>query len=294
MSVAPPKPGIYKDVPFETYLEWDAISNSRISQARKSLLHFREQAAIETTKPLRIGQFVHCGVLEPLAIVMRYAVMPPYELDADNKTKGGERSTSKTTKYYETKVAEFESRNQGKTIVGEGDYKTLLAISKALGRSINARKYLGEPGEAEVSIVWIDRETQLTCKARIDWLNSGISDLKTCVDASKFSASIANYGYHRQGAHYTAGYETITSEVKPFRLIAAEKSSPFPVRAAPLREDAMELGAIEVRQALRAIADAYESNQWPGYEDPKSWAMPSWYGDNDAIELVIDGQSISM
>ena len=30
---SPLEPGIYEDVPFETYLRWDAVSNSKLSRA---------------------------------------------------------------------------------------------------------------------------------------------------------------------------------------------------------------------------------------------------------------------
>jgi hypothetical protein len=294
MSEAP-KPGIYYDIPFADYLAWDAISNSRITLALKSLQHFREQAAMEQTPTLRLGSFIHCGVLEPMAIMARYVVMPPFEKDPANVTAGGERSESKSTKFYKAKSAEFERVNADKAIVEESDYKKLAGIHRALMRSKRAAEYLGERGDAEVSIVWNDAETGLTCKARVDLLNSALNDLKSCADAVAFPRSIAKYGYHRQGAHYVDGYTAITGEIKPFRLIAVETIAPFGVRAAPLNEDAIETGRSEVRRALRAIADAYESDNWPCYEDPSSWCLPSYYdaGDDD-IELIIGGQSTTL
>lgn len=294
MDLEVPKPGIYPDVPFETYLSWKAVSNSRLSLARRSLLHFREQSNRESPA-LRIGRFIHCGVLEPLAIQMRYAVMPAFELDKGNCTSTGKASTSKATNYYEQKVREFKEMHPGKEIVEQSEYDMLFGISRALNRSARAREYLADAGETELSLVWVDHDTQLLCKARADFINSGINDLKSCIDAVNFSKSIANYGYHRQAAFYRNGYEILTGKRLPFRLIAVEKERPYGVRAAPLSEDAIETGESEVRETLRAIAGAYETNQWPCYDDPSSWCLPSYYQSiNEAIELTIDGQTITI
>ncbi len=291
-----PKPGIYKDVPFQEYLRWEAISNSGINMARKSLRHFKERVIMEPTKALRLGQFLHCGVLEPLLIAMRYVVMPQFENDPENKTASGERSISKTTKYYKLKAHDFAEVNKGKEIVDEVDYKKLLGINRSLLQSANAREYLTDPGDTEVSILWIDDETKLPCKARIDMLNTGINDLKSSADAMAFSKSIANFGYHRQAAHYQAGVAALTGELKPFRLIAVETSAPFPVRAAPLSEDALSVGAAEVRTKLREIAEAYASSKWPCYGDPSEWHLPSWYDGSggEEIELSVGGESVSI
>lgn len=289
-----PDPGIYLDVPFETYLSWPAVSNSRLNMARRSLLHFREQV-IKETEALRLGRFIHCGVLEPLAIPMRYVVMPSFELDPDNVTKAGKPSTSTATDYYDSKVKAFKAANEGKEIVDKSDYDILIGISKGLMRSPKAKQYLSERGDAEVSMVWIDKETGLRCKARADLLNSGINDLKSCQDCMGFAKSIATYGYHRQAAHYIGGYRELTGETKPFRLIAVEKTSPFGVRAAELNEDAIDVGESEVREAMRSIAEAYELNQWPCYEDPTSWCLPSYYvGNDEPIELTIGGQKVTI
>jgi exodeoxyribonuclease VIII len=294
MTTEAPKPGIYKDVPFATYLAWPCVSNSRINQARRSLLHFKEDQSTEPTKALRLGQFIHCGVLEPLAISMRYAVMPPYQDDPANKTKDGKPSKSRATEFYAMKARLFAEANNGKQIIEQSDYDILLGVSKSLYRSKRAREFLSEPGESEVSVVWNDVETGLLCKARFDLENSCHNDLKTCRDAASFPKSIATYGYHRQAAHYQTGYATITGEVKPFNIIAVETTRPFGVRAAPMNEDAIEVGAEEIAQAMRAIANAYDKDEWPGYDDPSSWCLPSYYGSGESIELVVDGQTVTI
>ncbi len=269
-------PGIYRGIPFEEYLAWPAISNSRINLARRSLLHFREQPAKESPA-LSVGRFIHAGVLEPLTIPLRYAVQPAFEFDSANCTDKGAASTSKATKYYKNKAAEFAAVNAGKEIVEQAEYDNLLGIARSLHASARARSYLSEAGEAEVSLLWADDETGLLLKARIDFLNSAINDLKTCHDALMFSKSIANYGYHRQGAHYQNGYAKLTGEILPFRLIAVEKSAPWGNRSAELDENALSAGRTELRETLAEIAKARASGRFPSYSDPDAWSLPAFY-----------------
>lgn len=278
-----PPPGIYEDVPFEDYLSWNAVSNSRLNQARRSLAHFKAQTTIEPSSEMKLGSLVHTGKLEPLSIAQRYVVMPAFEQDPDNKTGKGDRSTSKATAYYKAKVEAFELVNSGKEIVTQDQYDKMLGCVDGIARNERAARWLNTPGPVEVSIVWQDPTTGIFCKARIDkaaadW--SIIVDLKTTRDASEFERSIANFGYHRQAAHYTRGVEVLTGTRPKFGVAAIETSEPFCCRAAPVKASAINAGRREIDELLAAIADAYETDNWPGYDDPDEWDLPSWYATN--------------
>ena len=177
-----PEPGIYENVEFADYLAWDAVSNSRLSLAAKSLAHYRDNAGPESSKALRIGSLVHSGQLEPLELAKRYAVMPPFNRDDANVTTAGERSYAKTTKYYQAKEEEFRRANQGKELVEQDEYDRMIGICTMVGNDECARALLNSPGPIEVSLVWDDPVTGLRCKARIDKFNPAagrIIDLKT-------------------------------------------------------------------------------------------------------------------
>lgn len=298
MELTTPKPGVYRDVPFETYLSWDAISNSRINLFRRSPLHFKLNAHPDQTEALTLGEFVHCGGLEPENIASRYAVMPAFELDDGNVTRKGERSFSTSTVYYQTKVEEFSRVNAGKKIVKQELYDKLLGVARALRNHDRAWQYLrAERGETELVLVWIDPETELLCKARLDYATKrSTTDLKTTRDAQNFTKAIATYGYHRQLAHYRGGRSVLMGgEMGEHRIIAVEPTEPYGIRAAPLSDDALDLGESEIRQTLRAIARAYERDEWPCYEDPRAWVMPAWYDSIDQeLELTVGGQTVSV
>lgn len=291
-----PEPGVYKGVRFADYLAWDAVSNSRLNLARRSLLHYRDAEWSEPSPALKLGSFIHCGVLEPEAVMLRYVVMPDFVNHPDNKTKDGQQSRN-STKWSRDKEDEFRKVNADKEAIDPGTYKTLVGINKSLARNKRAAKWLSNPGDTEVSIAWFDEETQLLCKARLDYFaadRSMVVDLKTTRDAQKFPGAIASYGYHRQAAHYLSGIEALYGVTIPFGIIAVEPTPVYGSRSAPMNEDAIETGRSEVRQALRAIAGAYESGDWPCYDDPSSWCLPAYYGGGDPIELTVGGEIVTI
>jgi len=297
-EVRTPPPGVYLDVPFGEYLSWDAISNSRINLARRSLAHFKDQIPLEPSQPLRLGQLVHCGRLEPMALAKRYAVIPRFEDDEENLTRNGERPASpKTTAYYRLKVKDFEELNRDKDIVTEGQFDLMLGVVKSLSRDERAMDWLGCDGPVEVSLVWEDTETGLLCKARLDKATSdwtAVIDLKTTRDAMTFGKAIATFGYHRQMAHYRNGVRQL-KHVTPFTVLSAvETCPPYGCRTAPLSAEALEVGESEVAETLRAIADAKSSGEWPCYDNPTSWCLPAWYGSGEAIELTVGGETIQI
>ena len=168
-----PKPGIYEDIPFDTYLKWDAISNSRLKLATDSLAHYKAGWQGEESGAMRFGSLVHAGKLEPLEVAKRFAVMPSYETDPQNTTKDGEPSVSKSSKYYKFKKQEFLEANADKTIVEEKTYDEMIGTIRSLAQNEKAVDVLDGAGPVEVSIVWQDPDTGLNCKARFDKLQRG-------------------------------------------------------------------------------------------------------------------------
>jgi hypothetical protein len=292
------KVGVFYDVPFEEYLSWDAISNSRMGLAKKSGLHFKYGFKGEPTNAMRLGSLVHTGVLEPLAIAKRYCFMPDYASDPRNTTKSGERSFSSATTFVRTMEEAYRSLNNDKTIVSEDEYNKMIGLVGGVSANTIAKDLLSR-GSAEVSIVWIDEATGLNCKIRADWLcteGEVVVDLKTTQDASNFEKSIVNFGYHRQMAFYLRGIKQVLNiDVVPW-IIAIESSAPYGCRTAPMDSEALAIGQIEVDELLQFIAECKATDVWPGYTNPASWSVPNWYKktDSDPFELTIEGEVLTV
>lgn len=296
------KPGIYFDVPFEEYLSWDFLSNSKLSLAKRSAAHYRQGFKAEPTPSMRLGSLVHCGALEPLAIAKRYTFMPNYAKHEGNCTANGERSYSSATKFVKSMEDQFRSLNHDKTIVSEDDYDKMIGIVSSLAGNELA-KDLFRDGKPEVSIVWEDSATGLLCKMRADWLrstngNSGqVVDLKTTVDATEFGRAIARYGYHRQMAFYRRGINAVLGvDAEPW-IIAVESSAPYGCRAAKLDATSLEIGESEVAELLAFVAECKALDSWPSYSNPESWSVPAWYLPKESfedVELIVDGEVLNV
>lgn len=296
----PSEPGIYRDVPFENYLAIRAVSNSRLGQMLKSPRHYKTNASMdEKAKHLVLGSLVHCGRLEILSLAKRYAVMPNYHLDHDNKTDAGKPSTSKATRYYAERVTAFEEANSDKIVVPIDWFEEMESIVGSLVADEKAYKLLCSPCETELTLLWIDDESGLLCKARMDWrstISPKFTDLKTTMKLSSFQNAIGEYGYHRQMAHYQAGWSALNAgEVIEAWIIAAEKEKPYCVQCAPMDEEALEEGYRERRELLNRVAECERINHWPGPESPSAWRLPAWKtGGGNPIELIVHGETLEI
>ena len=280
-----PGPGIYDGVSFDTYCKWDAVNFSRLKLMSISPAHYR-YGYKGSTKALQFGRLAHSGVLESASVPLLYAVMPAYELDADNQDAKGKSSTSKATTYYKERKAEFEHANLGREIVAASTYQDMVDLLKAIEANPRAVEYLNSPGRVEVSMLWTDPDTGLLCKARADKVAAGgMTDLKTTQDASNFTKAIMDYSYHRQAAHYTDGWRILSGEDIPFRIVAVSKTNPIAVRSAPIHEDAIRTGQSQNRIDLDRVAECKASGDWPNLSDPDAWTLPDWY-----VNKIIDSQ----
>lgn len=295
-----PAPGIYPDVPFDEYLSWDAISNSSLHAATRSLLHYHEQEPVEETPFMKLGSLCHAGKFEPLTISQKYVVMPRFE-DQVRKPNGEPYDSPKASKAYKELVAEFTAVNKDKIVVTQSQFDAMLGVVRALSEHDRASKYLaGRDGtKFEVAIVWRDPESGLLCKGRMDAVQRDIQmigDLKTTSDLRDFEKAIWNRRYHRQAAFYIDGLKVLIDETFGFSLTAVESSRPHGVRSAPLSEGAIEAGRDEYQDLLIKIAKARETKIWPGYDSPDEWRLPAWAdkSDDDDVELVIGGQKVRL
>ena len=286
-----PAPGIYENVPFETYLQWDAISASRLKLAARSMAHYQAGYQGEETKAMRVGTLCHTGRLEPLAIAERYAVMPAYELDEENVTTKGAATNSKNTLYYRGQVEKFELANRDKIIVEQSEFDLMKGVVTAL--AANRLAVMALSGQHEVSMVWEDPETGLLCKCRHDAINCEtkvIGDLKTTADCVWFARDVSRYQYHLQMAHYRRGAQILTGDAFEPWLVPVEKTVPYGNMAAPVDPQALRIGERMRSERMQKIAECIEANHWPGYDSPESWTV--YEESTKPVEVTIGGATV--
>lgn len=277
--IEPPAPGIYENVPMDLYHRWNAVSNSRLTLLNRSPAHLHE--AITNPKPSTpaqvLGTVTHAAILEPSRFQKVYVVGP----EGDKRTK-------------EVRVAyEALEKQYGEAyVLRPKEMAMCVGVSASIHNHVRAHALLSGPGYNELTLVWRDEETGLTCKARLDRISplidgGAIVDGKSTRDARMrpFAKAIYQYGYHRQGAMYVPGARTLGLDVSHYAIIAYEKEAPYPVAVYRLDEGAMDAGDVEVRKLMRLYADCLSKGKWPttpSYSDLiEDISIPSW-----AFEMI--------
>ena len=293
------EPGIHHDIPLQDYFAIDAVNASRLKLLDRSPAHYHHYAPRQQTPALAFGSVCHTALLEQGAFGDRYVVLPAFENDEANVTQAGKATTSKATKYYRDKVAEFLSHHEGKEIISAEDRRRAWDCTEACRDNQRAADLLQAPGHAEVTVVWQEtvkterRDVTFPCKARFDKLITGddalrltggesdylIVDLKTTADLSEFGTSIARYRYDLQLEFYQFGLlEWLGTENEigiTAEIIAVETEAPYMVHAAPVDTTR---AASDLPRLLFLLAECIDQDDWPApYTPGDPWNLPSWF-----------------
>ncbi len=162
---------------------------------------------------------------------------------------------------------------EAKVLVTRQQLATALAIQKALLNHPTAGKLLTHPSRAvEVSYFGIDEETGLEVRVRPDLeidmggLRIG-ADLKTISMwnikqeglRAKLHREIIERDYHLSAAMYCE-----TAALDQFFWIFVNKDESYHwIAIIEASEELLELGMLEYRKAMRAIANGFDTGDWP-------------------------------
>ena len=177
-----------------------------------------------------------------------------------------------------------DQAKSGKSVLTQTMLKHIRGMASSLARQPMIREGLFA-GEAEQSLIWLDKETGIWLKSRPDVLPAAGEircDLKTTDDASPFACSrtLADYGLHMQAALVCEAQEALFGWPRRDTdcwLCFIEKKPPYAVAIRPIDENAIAWGRVLNRRALRKLAKAIEKNEWPGYDDDHATiSLPPW------------------
>ena len=279
LTIPAPAPGIYPNVPFNVYLAWDAASNSRLGKLGNGgtpahLLAYLRQPP-EESEALKVGRAIHVAVLEPDDFEARYlvagvcsAIKKGDKLPCTNN--GTVRSDGQW--YCGTHARGLWPDNDAPTVLPSKQYQTCVRIRENMLARKATSGLIRAATMFEVSVVWVDEVTGVTCKARFDLLAPAFScmaDVKSTGDASKsaFEKSIDTYGYAKQGNLYLRGARTLGIAVEHYVMIAAEKEEPCAVADYRLLESALFAVDEDVTSLLKRYGECMASGEFPAYPD---------------------------
>jgi len=265
--------GIYRKLPAHEYHAGPGVSNSMLSDMAKSPAHFYAlhlapgRPPRAQTAAMAAGTLAHMMLLEPNEVPKHYIVRPD---GLDGRTKDGK---------------EWLAQAGGLTVLTAEQYNTAEAQRDAV-LAVPELAALLRHGEAEVSAYWTDNETGQFCRMRTDWVHplpDGrviLLDLKTTADASpkEFGRSVAKYGYHRQDAWYSRGYQTASGqEVAAFVFAAVTNAYPFIAVPYTLTDESRAKGQAACSQLLTLYSECMTANKWPAYGDGvQLLSVPEW------------------
>jgi len=266
--------GLHENVPPALYYQRiPGVANKsgldKLHQAPAKYRAWVDGADDEDSPVLSFGRAFHAATLEPAIFAATYTTEPDFGdcRKADNKKARDE----------------WRKANEGKTFLSADDAERIAGMSRAVRAHPLAGPLLSG-GVAEVTAKWADPETGIVCKARIDYVRRDLEtliDLKSTSDASalSFAKSCANYGYHRQAAHYTDGCNLASGAeaFDTFVFVAVEKTAPYLVAVLKLDEDAISKGRESIRADLRTMRECLDTDTWPGYpEEEQTISLPHW------------------
>ena len=264
--------GVYQDIPMVEYAIWDAANYSTLKMFKRSAAHAREHMInpMEQTAAMALGSATHAAVLEPEAFRSDYAVAP--KLD---------RRFKKDKLIW----AKFLEDNKDREVLTEKEFYQCQNMAKMGLKNPVVAELLKNPGYREFSFVWVDEDTEVLCKARVDhfgrlWGNAVIADLKTTEDASEnaWKRDVVKYQYHTQAAFYLDGLDAVSPSIeRKFIWIAIEKEPPYAVAIYEPDAATLDKGRRMYRNYLRQWVACHSSGVWPGYpEGIQPLLLPDW------------------
>lgn len=291
MNAADIQLGVVYDMPAEQYHAIPAMSNSALSAMSRSPRHYwsayinPERPPRVETKPMFTGTLAHCAMLEADAMAARYIVTPEDAPRRPTAAQWGAKKPSADSQAAMAWWSEFNARAAGRLIVTAEQYETTRQQIAAV-QAVPELAALLQTGQSEVSFFWIDPDTGVHCKARADHVHrvadgrAILLDLKTTSDVSpeQFSRSVWNFGYHRQDAWYSRGFE-LASGTAVAAFVFGAVASDYPHIAVPyiLDDAAKAIGAEQCRDLLASYAQCKAADYWPAYgSGVQLLSLPAW------------------
>lgn len=270
------KPGIYKNVPMEEYQKWDAVHKSMFHHILKSSLHLQHYLdhGEEDRDIMVFGNLVDCLLLEPELFESRYIITP--ETYPSIVKKGLTfKPWSWNANYCKEWRDQKSEENPGIKIISNDDLTRAKNIVERILAHPTAGKWL-LGSDRQVSLSWIDPETDLPCKGRMDAFDvKQIIDLKITHNAhpSAFARILNDFKYHAGAAFYhdglllAQGIQPEESPSIPCSFIVAEDEPPHDVICYYLGPQSFEVGRIIYREAMQRYKDFIDTGDRSGYSN---------------------------
>lgn len=232
-------------------LNWSTLKHMAVSP---KMLKFREKNPPKDTAALALGRAIHVALLEPEKWA-EFVREPDF---------GDQRKTANK----EAKAA-FQVESAGKVVIPADDYDMAVRCANEIAAHREAMDLL-VGGRHEHTIQWVDQDTGIKCKARLDNLRPhDISDIKSTRHQKPrdFLRDGTNLLYYGQLAWYHDG--AIAAGVLPLgarlpAIVAPQTVEPYDVMPFRMTQMAYFTGQTLWRSLIRRYAECQAADWWPG------------------------------
>lgn len=173
----------------------------------------------------------------------------------------------------------FKAANPGKTIMKPSEVADVRAQAAAVHRHRVAHDLIAGAA-VEQTVTWLDPETGIPCKGRLDALSFDrgyLADLKGCGGLSLLDRQSPRLGYLHQLAWYRRGVRVAYGTEVDAYLIGVETKAPHDVGVWKLDRDLLTLCEREIVGVMARLADCIQADRWPGrMPDLGEMLIPSW------------------
>ena len=280
---------------FADYLARPELNASTAVWGVKSMREFKYRLdnpdSFKETKDTLIGSAAH-SMLEigVEGFLDKFVVMPAFHLSPDNMTGNGVLSTSKSTKWYKDKVAEFslECMATGVEVVDQFTYDSSKRMIEAIFSHQPSREII-EKSHHELTV--LGQVGGIPAKGRVDLLEicnfaegecPDLSDFKTTNDISPhaFGRTVSRFSYVFKMRWYQLILESIGIKTKNVYLLAVEKTGSCDRARYFMPDQVLEKADGQINKLvsdLGAQMDLGDKATWAGAfetEDPTIEVMP--------------------
>ena len=246
-----------------------AVSSTQLKRMLISPAHFLSglNEPEESSEALLFGSVLHGRLLEPDSFESRFFPMP---------------KLNRATKVGKQCYAECLVEAAGRTVYPVAWKEPIERIIDNAMAHRRARELFAQ-GEAEVALVWLDEETGVKCKVKIDWWASPrqLVDVKSAEDVTfdGFRKACGRLGYALSAAMYCEAVFQITGEEPEWAFVACEKGRPNTVAVYRATQRLLERGRSDFRRALRRLAECRARGHFPMLQADGEWEdidLPPW------------------
>ena len=269
MTLRPPLPGRYLDVPYATYAAWGHLRQSHLhplleGQSPAHYWYYRQHPKA-STEAMQLGSALDCALLDPDAL-------PGAVVRAPDRPR-----RSRVDRAW---WAQWAADHPGVVALSEDAWERLQGMLAAVHAHRGARLLLEQPdAHRQPSYVYdhaliLEDGTPWTLRlqGRPDWElpDEGLMvDLKTCRSAAwrRFRCEVTDRWYHGQAGAYRQMAAAAGWRPERYLYLCVENEPPYGVAVRPLSEARWTEGWVGVAAALATVAACERAGSYPGYPD---------------------------